>query len=113
MGIDPELWRKNIKDDLDWLSDEDHQRRVWAHNLSDWDFPDEAVYSLGDHAFAEFIDAPEIGLNPAQKAKAREFKAVFDRFLEERPAHLEGAWLVDDPRWVHIRKLARELLDML
>ena len=111
--MDPILWRNNIKEDLAWLADEERQRRVWLSKDPGFDFPDEAVLLLDDHAFAEFIEEPAIGLAEVQKAKAREFKLVFDQFRREAPSHLEGAWLVDDPRWVRIRMLAKELHDML
>ena len=114
MGITPELWRKNIREALEWIADEHHQREVWVPGTSYWDHADEAICTLfDDDQFPLFIESPVIGLTGLQRSKAIEVRDAVDRLIQEEPGSWSGSWLVDDPRWIHIRKLAKELLDLL
>ena len=110
--MDPELWRRNIKEDLAWIADEAHQREIWFPGSETWNFPDEMLNWLDDHVFADFIESPQIGLNSAQREKAEEFWRQWLDFLQGTPQSV-GFELVDDPRWARIRILSKELHDML
>ena len=114
MTRDVSLWRKKLCSALDLLADENFQRENWFGRGKYVDSPDEQYNNLfTDYDIEEFVDSPEIALNPQQRAAGQRLIDMLEAFDKSVGPELLPEVVIDHPKWVEIRHAARQFLDLL
>jgi hypothetical protein len=113
--IPPDVWIKNVRAVVGFISDEQAQRDEWLVSEPSiiW-WPDELFCKFFDDLFFdEFLLSPEINLTSEQRAAGETLLAKMEIFSDSTPVHVDPKHIIDDDRWVDIRRAAQVFLDGL
>lgn len=112
--IEPALWTANITGVLERIADAQYQKMAWFNCHAEISSPDELINQLfGDYLFESFIESKEAGLSENQQSAARAFSATLKEFCDQTPQILDPREVIEDPRWMRIRRDAASLLNVL
>jgi hypothetical protein len=103
--IDP-IWRGQVIDVLDQIGDRDFQLRSWTGIGPEVSSYDEVISQImDDQSFADFCEKLE---GHDAKQKCRELLSALNA-LDSTLQKLPPLQIIDDPRWINVRTLARSL----
>lgn len=122
------FWRKELKENLEFLASLKFQRKVWVENSIPgiwWDWP-EAICGYFDDLDMEYDKKThrgglkyhvEIGELTKTEAKLlKPFNDLFDAFVGKYPAYPtieEYEKILNDPEWIKITKFAGKALKQI
>lgn len=107
-------WKSRVRSVLERIADENYQRQAWFNQHAEVSSPDELINQLlGDFRFEDFVNARDIGLSHGQRDAARKCLELLKSFCAQTPEHLDPSKIIDDARWIKIRKAAKEVLRVL
>ena len=115
MSTDMRVWRQRAVNQLKIMADEEFQRKVWfGHGEGRWvDSPTEQICKYDDLFVPIILQNPESGLTANEKESLASIDRMMDDLVESTPDSISPEYLIDDPRWVAIRKQAAMTLDVL
>jgi hypothetical protein len=115
MATDMSNWRLNVENELKGLADEQFQRNVWFGQSTMWvDSPNEQFCRFFDDVdIPNFLGQANNGLNEEQEVQLTHLTKLMRKLSDETPTSVKPEELIDDPRWIAIRKQAAIVYDLL
>lgn len=110
----PELWREKIKRAVEGIASKDFQSKAWFGKGDEISSPEE-VYAtlLDDFTFEDFLTNDDINLTDLQKNKGRRLVGVMEGYPPINQPNPNPYFVIDDPEWEKVRKVAQDFLDSL
>ncbi len=108
MATDMNVWKKRVVDHIKKIADEAFQRKVWfGGGGGEWvDSPDEHICKFYDLLIEDILADAGNKLDEDQVLQLSILNSMMDNLVENTPSSIRPEDLIDDPRWVKIRKQA-------
>ncbi len=107
MATDMKIWKKRVMDELRAIADDKFQRAVWFGGEGTWvDSPSERICKFDDLLIPSILGHADNELRQDQAFELAKLSQMMDHLVECTPDSIRPEDLIDDPRWIAIRRQA-------
>ncbi len=112
--ITPELWRTNIIENVQAISDINSQKERWLGKANIIASPEGDLCDLFDgNLFDDFLKSSMINLSSEQKIAGEIFRDKINDYFDKFSVIPEPDIIINDPEWYDVRKSAQDFLNTL
>ena len=109
----PEVWRAELREILQWLSDEGYQLRTWFEQGEEISSPEELTAMLDTLQLEREFGREGSWLTGEQQRLGRELLGAVDAFFDTQPKPPDPHVAINEPTWGVVRERAAALLTSL